>query len=110
MTGRIDIFIPRTADGDLMTGPVPKHRLPKVRSIDVRTFFDPLADRNLPNAIPAPKAKPMPRFAPKCWRLAPEVEVAAIPQAQVPAAHCGRRFRTPSGFAWHMTNVHPTPV
>lgn len=34
----------------------------------------------------------------------------AIPLASaevaVPAEHCGKRFRTPAGFAWHLQNVH----
>jgi hypothetical protein len=130
MNGTINVFIPRTADGERMTGPVPKHRIAYPRSIDVRTYFDPLADRNLPNSIPvAPKAKPVPKYAPKGWSLRPldtpvsrapadlqvvvpevksipTVEVPTVPASQLASMHCGKRFRTPSGFAWHLRNVH----
>jgi hypothetical protein len=114
--GRIDIFIPRDANGDLLTGPVPKHRLTYPRSIDVRTFFDPLADRNLPNALPSPKPKaaPIATVAPRGWRLRP-VEVPTVPSwegqaAERPAkpagltcARCLRSdFRTSNGLAWHV--------
>jgi hypothetical protein len=106
MTGTLNVYIPRRADGELMTGPVSKRR-PYPKSVDVRTFFDPLADRNLPNALPTPKPKPFnPLVAPRGWRLRP-VERASLPEVAVPAEHCGRRFRTPSGLAWHMTNAHP---
>lgn len=116
MNGTINVFIPRTADGELMTGPVPKHRLPKVRSVDVRTFFDPLADRNLPNAIPAPKPKPFnPNIAPKGWSLRPvepapvavePVAAPARPAAGKPTCpRCGKAFRLASGLAWHVANM-----
>lgn len=94
MSGRIDLFIPRTADGELMTGEVPKgmrKRATFTKSIDVRTFFDPLADHNLPGAIPAPKARPFnPHVAPRGWRLAtpiadeptsPTTELEEVPNA-----------------------------
>lgn len=144
MTGTVNIYIPRSADGSPMTGPVPKGqraRATKTRGTDVRTYFDPLAGRNLSNAIAKPpKPKPYnPRIAPSGWSLRPLVDCAhgslpfcwecgtdaepSTPPVDAPAEtptpavvaevdlgegfHCGKRFRTPNGFAWHMLNIHP---
>jgi hypothetical protein len=115
MNGTVNVYIPRTADGELMTGPVSRHRLPRVKSVDVRTFYDPLADRNLSNAMPLPARRtPVPptTFAPRGWRLRPVVPVvvALIPEIEVDpecvqfaCRKCGKRgFRKPSGLAWHV--------
>lgn len=105
MNGTINVFIPRTADGELMTGAVPKHRLTYPRSVDVRQFIDPLADRNLPNALPTPKAKPFnPSIAPKGWRLRPVQPVAVVAPARgLTCPRCSRSdFRTANGLTWHV--------
>lgn len=121
MTGTVNVFIPIRADGERMTGEVPKgmrKRATFTRSVDVRTFLDPLATRNLSNAIPAPKPKPFnPKVAPKGWSLRPVVAVVepvveptSVPTVEVRpehAEHCGKTFRTPNGYAWHLTNMHP---
>jgi hypothetical protein len=116
MNGTINVYIPRTADGELMTGPVPKGQravLRRTPHTDTRTFFDPLADRNLPGAIPAPKPKPFnPHIAPKGWRLAPVEPVSVTPapvsEARTDGAKCPRCGRTGfrksgAGLTWHVT-------
>jgi hypothetical protein len=68
----IAVFIPRTADGERMTGPASRGT-PMARRVDSRTYRDPLATRNLSNCLPEPKrarkATTPESFAPKGWRL-----------------------------------------
>lgn len=55
MTGVVNIYIPLRANGERMTGEVPKGmrvRASFTRSVDVRPFFDPEAARNLAGATP----------------------------------------------------------
>jgi hypothetical protein len=118
--GTVNVYIPLRADnGERSTGIVPKgsrKRATFTRSVDVRTFFDPLADRNLANALPSPKPKaaPIATVAPRGWRLRP-VEVGTAPSRQGQAAErpakpagltCPRclrsDFRTSNGLAWHV--------
>ena len=117
--GTVNVYIQIRADnGERSTGIVPKgsrKRATFTRSVDVRNFFDPLADRNLPNAIrTAPKAKPFdPRVAPKGWRLRPVEPVAepvvtpaTVIRAKPAGLTCPRclrsDFRTSNGLAWHV--------
>ena len=119
--GTVNIYIPlRHDNGERMTGIVPKGmrtRAAFTRSVEVRPFFDPLATRNLPNAIPmtdpghpmhprsVAKRAPLTSVAPAGWRLRP-VELTSVSPELASPEHCGKRFRTPSGFAWHLQNVH----
>ena len=106
MTGRIDVYVARTADGERMTGWCGK-RVPSCKSVDVRTFFDPEADRNLSNAVPAPTAKQFdPRVAPRAWTLRSALPDVPEQPREAPGEHCGKRFRTATGIEWHMTNIH----
>ena len=131
MTGIVNVFIPLTADGERLTGPVPKHRLPYPRSIETRAFSDPDAVRNLSCAIPMtdpghplnPKRNrpATSNYAPRGWslrsttatlgtRLDPDMAPAglgrtapAIPSSICP--RCGRGFRKAgTGLAWHVAN------
>jgi len=123
MTGTLNIYIPRRADGERMTGVMPegqRARATFTRSVETRSFFDPEADRNSSNAIPVTdprhplhprhvaKRGPLPMIAPAGWSLRPVAPVAPEPvrEVEVPAEHCGKRFRTPAGLAWHLTNIH----
>ncbi len=130
--GTVNVYIPlNSATGDRLTGVVAKgaravaRRTPRT---DVRSFFDPDATRNLAGAIPVQDARhplhprnvakrgPLPRIAPAGWSLRPVVltvpenvvrDDQEVPEVEVPAEHCGKTFRTPSGYAWHLANVHP---
>jgi hypothetical protein len=133
MTGTVNVFIPRTASGDLLTGEVSRTR-PRVRSIEVRTYLDPMADRNLSNALPLParKARSV-TAAPRGWRLAPKESTSELrpvpndppvertlpassePSRPVPPVaqgatcpSCGRTGfrRSGKGLAWHVQYCH----
>jgi hypothetical protein len=119
----INFYMPRGADGELLTGHVSKRRAyPK--SVDVRTFFDPLADRNASNAIPLPmRRKPVPPMtvASRGWRITPvlpDTSESAQPEPIIPTVEvapadvrfrcprCGRRnFRTSAGLGWHVAKA-----
>jgi hypothetical protein len=128
MTGIVNVYIPLRGDGERMTGVIPRGQRARAtftRSAEGRSFFDPEADRNASNAIPltnlrhpfhprnVAKRRPLPKAAPAGWSLKPMsqshasavVAAAGEPELEGPT-HCGKRFRTSAGFAWHLANIH----
>lgn len=72
MNGYVNVYI-HTRDGEPVRGDTPNASKPYPKpNRKVATIFDPLAARNLPNAVQPAKSLPMTApeaFAPAGWRI-----------------------------------------